>query len=869
MGYQCYNNIVAIISYVILWFGVFVPKLNIKCSNRHHVCTEIAVASVFAQQAPNPRKPPAVRASPAGTSHADAAGPSMSPATSPCVSSPSVSADHAYVIKDSPRTMKRKMNSFADRASAVQKRLKYGQTKIRRLKKKCQSLSEVVHELKKKQLISSNCEEMLKQSVSGVPQDVMKRILHQKSKVPSRSTYPEELRSFALTLSFYSMKAYNYVRKTFQLALPHPSTLRTWYRGLNGRPGFTDEAFAALALRVDEESKNERRVVCGLVFDEMAIRKHVEWDGRKFLGYVDVGSGVDSDSVPVAKEVLVMMLVSLNSNWKIPCGYFFIDGLTGEERANLVRQCLLKAHDVGVLVASVTCDGPSCNFAMMDELGIKVDPPNNMKTSFPHPADPSMDVHFVLDACHMLKLVRNCFSSYGILKDRTGGKINWQYILALHKLQESEGLRLANRLSNAHVTWEKSKMKVRLAAQTLSASVADALEYCNVHLKLSQFAGCEATVHFLRIIDRLFDLLNSRNPFAKGFKSALKPSNFSFWRPFVDEVRLYLLGLTDYLGTPMYKTKRRTAFVGLLCTIDSVLAIYSQYVDVASAHLKYFLTYKISQDHIELFFGGIRAACGSNNNPTVRQFISVYKRMLMRHNVQGGLGNCVVLDDTCILPAASIADDSSACRSDSCQAAVARFYDLAPRMPLCADHDYADVPNISVLSEYKQAAVNYIAGYVVRMVRKRVSCMECQTALVSPESSSSLQFDTDNLFVKFKDHGGLIKPSKSVIVVCREAEKCFGRMKAVLGSALPMLSDLPAVFSTVVLAEVGMSVFPSLKKHMFDSTVESNHIFHLIKVVVACYVKVRMHHLAKQKTAEITGVAIRKQLSKLILFKNQ
>jgi len=94
-------------------------------------------------------------------------------------------------------------------------------------------------------------------------------------------------------------------------------------------------------------------------------------------------------------------------------------------------------------------------------------------------------------------------------------------------------------------------------------------------------------------------------------------------------------------------------------------------------------------------------------------------------------------------------------------------------------------------------------------------------------------------------------------------------MKAVLGSALPQSSDLTAVFCRVVLAEVGLNVFLTLSAHMLDSTVGSNHIFVMIKVLVACYIKIRMHHLAKQKTAEVTGVAVRKQLSKLILFKNQ
>ena len=30
------------------------------------------------------------------------------------------------------------------------------------------------------------------------------------------------------------------------------------------------------------------------MFDEVAIRKQVEWDGKKFAGYVDAGAGIDS-----------------------------------------------------------------------------------------------------------------------------------------------------------------------------------------------------------------------------------------------------------------------------------------------------------------------------------------------------------------------------------------------------------------------------------------------------------------------------------------------------------------------------------------------------------------------------------------------
>ena len=58
------------------------------------------------------------------------------------------------------------------------------------------------------------------------------------------------------------------------------------------------------------------------------------------------------------------------------------------------------------------------------------------------------------------------------------------------------GVRLANKLSKRHMKWQNMKMKVRLAAQMLSSSVADALEY----LKQTnpKFKDSEPTIEFIR-----------------------------------------------------------------------------------------------------------------------------------------------------------------------------------------------------------------------------------------------------------------------------------------------------------------------------------------------------------------------------------
>ena len=174
-------------------------------------------------------------------------------------------------------------------------------------------------------------------------------------------------------------------------------------------------------------------------------------------------------------------------------------------------------------------------------------------------------------------------------------------------------------------------MKVNLATQALSKSVADALEYCNIHLKIKTFEGCEATVKFIRIIDQLFDVLNARNPIGRGKKVPLCSHNRNVWGPFIDEAFQYLLHLKESTlsGKYMHKSKRKTGFVGFMTGIKSIRGIFDEYVSTDGSPLKYLLTYKMSQDHLELFFGAVRAAGRCNNNPTVQHFVAAYKRLLL------------------------------------------------------------------------------------------------------------------------------------------------------------------------------------------------------------------------------------------------
>ena len=139
-----------------------------------------------------------------------------------------------------------------------------------------------------------------------------------------------------------------------------------------------------------------------------------------------------------------------------------------------------------------------------------------MVVSFKHLTRP-YNVYSILDACHYGKLSRNTLGDYGKFHSGSGHVISWGYIEKLCKLQDDEGLSLANKISINHVKWQQHKMKVKYAAQTLSSSVAMVLKFLQFDLKHTDFQNCGPTLDFINAIDKLFDILNSCYAYARGF----------------------------------------------------------------------------------------------------------------------------------------------------------------------------------------------------------------------------------------------------------------------------------------------------------------------------------------------------------------
>jgi DNA transposase THAP9 len=81
---------------------------------------------------------------------------------------------------------------------------------------------------------------LIENNFSSSMNKIVNKLIQKKKK-----HFTPELRAFALTLNFYSPKAYNFIRCEFGQSLAHP---RSWYHEIKVGEGFTDESFKSLRL---------------------------------------------------------------------------------------------------------------------------------------------------------------------------------------------------------------------------------------------------------------------------------------------------------------------------------------------------------------------------------------------------------------------------------------------------------------------------------------------------------------------------------------------------------------------------------------------------------------------------------------------
>lgn len=187
-------------------------------------------------------------------------------------------------------------------------------------------------------------------------------------------------------------------------------------------------------------------------------------------------------------------------------------------------------------------------------------------------------------------------------------------------------------------------MKVALAVETLSNSVADSIEQLSED-GYTDFIGSEKTVEFIRHVNNISGIMNygEKKKTNDQFKQPLCPETIDKFHLFFEKYNKFVSELT--INIKQSKNSKRVpaikamGFMGFHINIQSTIRIYKDYVE--NGPLDVFFTFQYSQDHIETYFSLIRGSLGANVNPNVAQFQSAYQKLLFCTHISGHT-NCNV-----------------------------------------------------------------------------------------------------------------------------------------------------------------------------------------------------------------------------------
>jgi peptidoglycan hydrolase CwlO-like protein len=119
-----------------------------------------------------------------------------------------VQADHTYSCH---KTIEQKLQEKDDKLTDTRKKLVAISRKHKKLQETVEDLQNMLKDVKNKFNIQDHVHDLLKQAASEIPEELFTRLTKNLSRnTTSREEYPPALRTFALTLHFYSPRAYRY-----------------------------------------------------------------------------------------------------------------------------------------------------------------------------------------------------------------------------------------------------------------------------------------------------------------------------------------------------------------------------------------------------------------------------------------------------------------------------------------------------------------------------------------------------------------------------------------------------------------------------------------------------------------------------------
>ena len=335
----------------------------------------------------------------------------------------------------------------------------------------------------------------------------------------------------------------------------------------------------------------------------------------------------------------------------------------------------------------------------------------------------------------------------------------------------------------------------------------------------------------------------------------------------------YLESLCTNDHVPLADSRRRIPTMGFKVTVHSIRDLCEHLIQ-ERGH-SFFLTYKTSQDHLEILFSKIRQRGGFNNNPSVQQFKTAFKSLLINNLIKPSRNANVMADDT-----NSITDFHLDFRSSKRQSGI-------PELKLSSDDEVDDDTEFRYScwmssfqncdSDWRLNILFYVSGYVAKRCQRFLDCSQCNGALFESDEDSMKDVSFTRLF-SAKQRGGLSTPSFAVYSIVKIAEVAFRSLFPGVHDVtlLPTVSNIDLKIEHFVLQKVDVkTLFPTLfADHFYDHDFhqDSDHLTKLIRLITSNYVKIRLFRYGKiyfERNIFNSKVLSRQQAMKLILFRGK
>uniref|UniRef100_A0A7M5VCD5 Transposable element P transposase n=1 Tax=Clytia hemisphaerica TaxID=252671 RepID=A0A7M5VCD5_9CNID len=297
---------------------------------------------------------------------------------------------------------------------------------------------------------------------------------------------------------------YDHIRDTGFLQLPHRTTLNQYTDFTDIGCGYNPDIIKRLLDDHLTKVPSEKRI-CSLLFDEMKIKSGLVFSRKtgKMVGFTSLGNINDeinlleqqmskeniTEPPEIATHVLAVMARGIVKYFNYPIAYFATTSVNSGQLYIIIWDGVAALEMRGVKVLAFISDGASANrgfFALhkladgsnVSEDGVVFWTPNRF--------DKARRIYFFSDVPHLIKTLWNNLKKSSVNRTRNlmvGGKeIRWAHIrnayeMDLNKNSLAPGLRKLHKITFDHIhLTPRLRMRVNLAAQVLSKTMADYLE---------------------------------------------------------------------------------------------------------------------------------------------------------------------------------------------------------------------------------------------------------------------------------------------------------------------------------------------------------------------------------------------------------